>query len=134
GIDNFTGTTAAAMARLRVGPAEAVAWEPNAEPPWHQRDRYYKSKDGGYSRLRDDEVVSNDVPARRLGDEMMGRHFGARGERDAVSGGGGKGSLHITMDGFPAGTRARASMDDLFKDVAITQRRQVDSSIKRGPV
>ena len=72
--------------------------------------------------------------ASRLGDEMMGRRFGARSEQDAVSGGGGKGSLHITMDGFPAGTRARASMDDLFKDVAITQRRQVDSSIKRGPV
>ncbi|ACA21241.1 hypothetical protein M446_7017 (plasmid) [Methylobacterium sp. 4-46] len=27
----------------------------------------------------------------------------------------------------------RASMDDLFKDVSITQRRQVDSSIKAGP-
>ena len=31
-------------------------------------------------------------------------------------------------------TRAWTSMNDLFKDVAITQRRQVDSSIKRGLV
>ncbi|WP_018264043.1 hypothetical protein [Methylobacterium sp. WSM2598] len=66
----------------------------------------------------------------RVGDEMMGRRFNDAG----ASAGSGKGHLHITMDGFPTGTRARASMDDLFKDVSVTQRRQVDSSIKAGPV
>jgi hypothetical protein len=77
--------------------------------------------------------VNDTVSGRRLGDKMMGRHFG-RDYRGEISPTAGKGSLHITMDGFPAGTRARASMDDLFKDVAITQRRQVDSSVKAGPV
>ncbi len=50
---------------------------------------------------------------------MMGRHFGRdlQGEISPVTS---RDILHITMDGFPAGTRVRASMDDLFKDVAVS--------------
>ncbi|ACA19872.1 hypothetical protein M446_5565 [Methylobacterium sp. 4-46] len=68
----------------------------------------FRSKSGGYSRLRDDEVVNDfksgppgRAAARRIGDEMMGRHCNAAG----ASAGSGTGHLYITMHGSPTGTR-----------------------------
>ena len=40
----------------------------------------------------------------------------------------GKGSLNITLHGFPAGTKPCASMDDLFKDVSVSKSRQMETT------
>ncbi|ACA21243.1 hypothetical protein M446_7019 (plasmid) [Methylobacterium sp. 4-46] len=115
GVDLFTGRTAAAMGGLKVGPpGEPVQVASGGDVLWYKRDRYYPSKAGGYSRLRDDEVVndlkdgppSQKIAMSRVGDDMMQRRFNSAG----ASAGSGKGHLHITMDGFPTGTRARASV------------------------
>ncbi|WP_236728645.1 hypothetical protein [Methylobacterium sp. WSM2598] len=92
----------------------------------------FKSRSGGYSRLRDGEVVNDPPPgrptARRIGDDMGPalQRRGGLGRRQWPP------AHHHGR--VPTGTRARAAMDDLFKDVSITQRRQVDSSIKAAPV
>lgn len=86
------------------------------EAPWHQRP--HSNEPGKMSRLRDDEI---DVQGsgERPGDRMMRRFYG----EGAPIARGGKGSLHITLDGFPAGAKARASMDDLFKDTKVERSR-----------
>ncbi|MRI57679.1 hypothetical protein D8770_27810 [Methylobacterium sp. DB1607] len=88
----------------------------NREVPWHQRAR--SNEPGKMSRLRDDEI---DVrgSGERPGDRMMRRFYGD----GAPVARGGKGSLHITLDGFPPGAKARASMDDLFKETKVERSR-----------
>lgn len=102
---------------MRVGPEAGEQLGPTAsgERPWHDRPR--SNEPGKMSRVRDDEI---DVPGggERAGDRMMRRFYG--GGSPAV---GGKGSLDITLHGFPAGTKARASMDDLFKDTSVNRSR-----------
>ncbi|MDV2988171.1 UNVERIFIED_CONTAM: hypothetical protein Q9R58_28115 [Methylobacteriaceae bacterium AG10] len=89
--------------------------------PWHQRPR--SNEPGKMSRLRDDEI---DVrgSGERPGDRMMRRFYG----EGAPVARGGKGSLHITLDGFPPGAKARASMDDLFKDTKVERSRSQSAS------
>ncbi|MBB5765705.1 hypothetical protein ABEV34_06765 [Methylorubrum rhodesianum] len=90
--------------------------EGDREVPWHQRPR--SNEPGKMSRLRDDEI---DVrgSGERPGDRMMRRFYG----EGASVARGGKGSLHITLDGFPPGAKARASMDDLFKETRVERSR-----------
>ncbi|MRI57702.1 hypothetical protein D8770_27955, partial [Methylobacterium sp. DB1607] len=106
----------------RAGPSDGAvrADVPGAgsdqEVPWHQRPR--SNEPGKMSRLRDDEI---DVrgSGERPGDRMMRRFYG----ESAPVARGGKGSLYITLDGFPPGAKARASMDDLFKDTKVERSR-----------
>ena len=64
----------------------------------------------------------------RMGDKMMKRSWqwpgGTSGSGSPASAAG-KGTLDINLNGFPAGTRARASMDDIFKDVKASRGRQM---------
>lgn len=64
----------------------------------------------------------------RTGDEMMRRsrqwQSGAPAAGSPASSAA-KGTLDINLNGFPAGTRARASMDDIFKDVKVSRGRQM---------
>ena len=60
----------------------------------------------------------------RMGDRMMQRMYGDQ----APVAKGGKGSLDITLHGFPAGAKPRASMDDLFKEVNVSKSRQMETT------
>lgn len=76
--------------------------------------------------LPDADVASNDAPASaRSGDKMMRRFYG---DEAPTMKSGGKGSLDITLHGFPAGAKPRASMDDLFKDVNVSKSRQMETT------
>ena len=71
------------------------------------------------------QVVGRGGPAGgRAGDAMMHRFYG---DEAPVARGPAKGSLDITLHGFPAGTKPRASMDDLFKDVTVSKSRQMNT-------
>lgn len=61
----------------------------------------------------------------RSGDKMMRRFYG---DEAPTMKSGGKGSLDITLHGFPAGAKPRASMDDLFKDVNVSKSRQMETA------
>jgi hypothetical protein len=110
----------------RVGPSDGAVRGDTAGPsaeadvPWYQRPR--SNEPGKMSRLRDDEL---EVPGsgERPGDRMMRRFYG----EGAPVAKGGKGSLHITLEGFPPGSKAKASMDDLFRDTKVERgRSQMD--------
>ncbi|MCJ2114262.1 hypothetical protein MKK64_24140, partial [Methylobacterium sp. E-025] len=60
----------------------------------------------------------------RMGDRMMQRMYGDQ----APVAKGGKGSLDITLHGFPAGAKPRASMDDLFKEVNVSKSRKMETT------
>ncbi|MCJ2023383.1 hypothetical protein [Methylobacterium sp. J-067] len=81
--------------------------------------------------MADDPRVSGQVVGRggpggaRMGDAMMRRLYG---DQAPVARGPAKGSLDITLHGFPAGTKPRSSMDDLFKDVTVSKSRQMETT------
>jgi hypothetical protein len=78
-------------------------------------------RDGGTA-----PVAEPSAPAgTRHGDAMMRRLYG---DQAPVARGGGKGTMDITLHGFPAGAKARVSMDDLFKDVTVSRSRQLDTT------
>lgn len=89
------------------------------DQPWHDRPR--SSEPGKMSRVRDDEI-EDPRSRKRQGDDLMLKMFPPRA---AIPGG--KGSLHITLDGFPAGAKARASMDSLFSDVKVSKQQQMSN-------
>lgn len=111
---------AAALLRTDLDGDVAASAPGEADVPWHQRLR--SNEPGKMSRLRDDEL---EVPGsgERPGDRMMRRFYG----EGAPVAKGGKGSLHITLEGFPPGSKAKASMDDLFRDTKVERgRSQMD--------
>ena len=87
------------------------------EQPWYERPR--SNEPGKMSRVRDDEI-EDPRSRKRQGDDLMLKMFPPRA---AVPGG--KGSLHITLDGFPSGAKARASMGDLFSNVKVSSSQQM---------
>lgn len=63
------------------------------------------------------------------GDKVMRRFYGnAAPDGPRYQTGASKGSLDIHLHGFPAGTRPRASMDDLFREVSISKSRQIEQT------
>ncbi|MCJ2035764.1 hypothetical protein [Methylobacterium sp. J-068] len=61
--------------------------------------------------------------SRRLGDDIMGRMF----NREQAAPPPQTHRMTIDLNGFPAGTRARASMGDLFKETTVSKSRQVEA-------
>lgn len=88
-----------------------------------------RSSDPAYRPSKDlslDEIRKFRGPDRKVGDALMDRFYGkgAVGGGPAMqmpggSGAGGKGSLHIKVDG-PAGTQVKADMSDLFGDTKVS--------------
>ena len=103
--------------------AEPTATASGGDAPYYQRSR--SNVPGQMSRLRDDEIEVADSGG-RVGDAMMKRAREFHAPAAPVAGG--KGSLDITLHGFPAGTKPRASMDDLFKDVSVSKSRQMETT------
>ncbi|MBY0256341.1 hypothetical protein [Methylobacterium sp.] len=60
---------------------------------------------------------------KRMGDDLMGRTFG----REQAAPPPQTHRMTIDLNGFPAGTRARASMGDLFKETTVSKSRQVEA-------
>lgn len=88
-----------------------------------------RSSDPAYRPDKDlslDEIRKFRGPDRKVGDALMDRFYGkgAVGGGPAMqmpggSGAGGKGSLHIKVDG-PPGTQVKADMSDLFGDTKVS--------------
>jgi muramidase (phage lysozyme) len=88
-----------------------------------------RSSDPAYRPNKDlslDEIRKFRGPDRKVGDALMDRFYGkgAVGGGPAMqmpggSGAGGKGSLHIKVDG-PAGMQVKADMSDLFGDTTVS--------------
>ncbi|WP_407529437.1 hypothetical protein [Methylobacterium oryzisoli] len=125
---NYNPALRAALARgetaPRIGAGDAAG--ASAEKPWYEREPTYQPGSKGWSRLRDDEVVTNDVPHRRMGDEMMLRRFGGAGAMGAapqkVTG---SASLDITFSNAPAGMKTRTNTEGMFRDVKVSKSRQM---------
>ena len=60
------------------------------------------------------------------GDQLMSRARDFHAPPAAAPGG--KGSLDITLHNFPAATKSKASVDDLFKEVNVSKSRQMDTT------
>lgn len=92
-------------------------------------DAQGRSSDPAYKPEREltlDEIRRFRGPDRKVGDALMDRFYGkgAVGGGPAMqmpggSGAGGKGSLHIRVDG-PPGTQVKADMSDLFGDTKVS--------------
>ncbi|MCJ2044413.1 hypothetical protein MKK58_07680 [Methylobacterium sp. J-078] len=98
----------------------SAAAEGGSDVPYYQRPR--SNVPGGMSRLRDDEI---EVPGSgaRSGDKLMGRMF----SRETAAPPPQSHRMTIDLNGFPAGTRARTSMGDLFKETTVSKSRQVEA-------
>ena len=110
----------AVRSALSAGPDGTVLAGGSADVPYYQRPR--SNVPGQMSRLRDDEIETPGS-GRRMGDELMGRTFGRDNTAPPPQ------THHMTIDlnGFPAGTRARTSMGDLFKETTVSKGRQVEA-------
>ncbi|POR40228.1 hypothetical protein [Methylobacterium sp. V23] len=112
GIGTYTGP---------IPPAEpSAAADAGSDVPYYQRPR--SNVPSQMSRLRDDEIEVAGS-GRRAGDELMGRAFG----RETAAPPPQTHRMSIELSGFPAGTRARTSMGDLFKETTVSKSRQVEA-------
>lgn len=102
--------------------AEPSAIAGNDDAAYYHRPR--SNVRGQMSRLRDDEIEVVGSGG-RTSNKMMSHMYGADGGGSSKAS---KGSLDITLHGFPAGTRPHASMDDLFKSVNVSKSRQMETT------
>lgn len=134
---NYNPALRAALARGEKAPpgslppiSTAGPGQADSDPkPWHQRDTYTKSRDGGYSRLRDDEVKGP-------GEEMLYRRLGA-GANTLLNGPHvpkltGSASLDITFNNAPAGMKTKTSTEGMFRRVQVSKSRQMASAEDHG--
>jgi hypothetical protein len=97
-------------------------------------DRGSAAGGDGIKQLKPWTRAGADAESPKTGDALMDRFYGkgAAGGGPAMqmpggSSAGGKGKLDIHLHGFPAGAKARASMDDLFKETNVSSgRSQMD--------
>ena len=79
--------------------------------------------------MEDGSIRSLTPGARRQpqtpGDAMMRRFRSDEADKAAP---GGKGEMHITLEGFPQKTRVKTKMDDLFTDTTVSRLKSVQSA------